>query len=97
MKIWIDDIRPAPEGYNWCKSVNEAKRVILSPNLDEKIELLDIDHDAGDYAIRGGDYIKLLDWLEETGRNYPIHIHSMNPVGVENMRRIIQKNGWIEV
>ena len=37
---------------------------------------------------------KLLNWLEETGRSYPIRIHSMNPVGVENMRRIIQRNGW---
>ena len=61
------------------------------------IELIDIDHDAGDYASDGGDYIKLLDWLEETGRNYPIHIHSMNPVGVANMRAIIQRNGWTEV
>jgi len=56
-----------------------------------------MDHDAGDYAIFGGDYIRLLDWLEETGRNYPIRIHSMNPVGVANMRRIIQRNNWKEV
>lgn len=62
-----------------------------------EIKLIDIDHDAGVYAVDGGDYIRLLDWLEETGRNYPIHIHSMNPVGVENMRRIIQRNGWSEV
>ena len=41
--------------------------------------------------------VKLLDWLEETGRSYPIHIHSMNPVGVANMRRIIEKNGWEEI
>ena len=61
------------------------------------ITLIDIDHDAGDYADDGGDYIKLLDWLEETGRNYPIRIHSMNPVGVANMRRIIERNGWTEV
>lgn len=60
-------------------------------------EILDIDHDAGDYAYDGGDYIKLLDWLEETGRNYPIHIHSMNPVGVEHMRAIIRRNGWKEI
>ena len=99
MKLWIDDVRPAPEGYWWCKSVSQAKRVITDPHVqfNYKIELIDIDHDAGDYAIYGGDYIKLLDWLEETGRNYPIRIHSMNPVGVENMRRIIQKNGWTEV
>lgn len=21
MKIWVDDVRPAPKGYVWCKSV----------------------------------------------------------------------------
>ena len=105
MKLWIDDVREAPEGYIWCKSVNEAKqwiwhygqRVDFDNNVVDDIELLDIDHDAGDYACDGGDYIKLLDWLEETGRSYPIHIHSQNPVGVENMRRIIERNGWREV
>ena len=100
MRLWVDDVRPAPEGYTWCQSVNEAKRIIdftdrvLCPY---EIDLIDLDYDAGEYAKYGGDYIKLLDWLEETGRNYPIRIHSMNPVGVANMRRIIEKNGWREV
>ena len=99
MKLWIDDVRPAPEGYYWCKSVNYAKRVIMDPHIqyNYKIELIDIDHDADEYAQYGGDYIKLLDWLEETGLSYPIHIHSMNPVGVANMRAIIKRNGWMEV
>ena len=112
MKLWIDDVRPAPEGYIWCKSVNSSKNAIEARELLNGItwhyddgttehlmpfELIDIDHDAGAYAGFGGDYIKLLDWLEETGRNYPIRIHSMNPVGVENMRAIIKKNGWTEV
>ena len=117
MKIWVDDVRPAPDGYVWVKSVNEAELLIVSKKSyenminsfdgglrklyefgnDTHIELIDIDHDAGEYASDGGDYIKLLDWLEEKGYNIPIHIHSMNPVGVANMRRIIQRNGWIEV
>ena len=105
MKLWIDDVRTPPEGYVWLKSVNDAIRYIeiygdyldFDNNLVDLVEIIDIDHDAGNYACYGGDYIKLLDWLEETGRNYPIHIHSMNPVGVENMRRIIQRNGWKEV
>lgn len=126
MKLWIDDVRPAPDGYTLCKTVNGAKNEILKAerqrekflkmakqglekhDLDyyngclklanrREIELIDIDHDAGEYASDGGDYIRLLDWLEETGRNYPIRIHSMNPVGIENMKRIIQKNGWTEV
>ena len=117
MKLWIDDVRSAPEGYVWIKSVNDAKRDIewleesynamMNQYLDRradledvefyKLELIDIDHDAGDYVIYGGDYIKLLDWLEETGRNYPIRIHSMNIVGVQNMRAIIERNDWKEV
>jgi hypothetical protein len=98
MKLWVDDVRPAPNGYVWCKSVGQTKQVIRNAELiHQPIELLDVDHDAGDYHFDGGDYIKLLDWLEETGRNYPIHIHSMNPVGRENMRAIIRRNGWTEV
>lgn len=107
MKIWVDDVRPAPEGYVWCHSVYRAikeiecreyeiKEFSKFENIDH-IELIDLDHDAGDYAQYGGGYICLLDWLEKTGRNYPIRIHSMNPVGRENMRRIIRKNGWTEV
>ena len=105
MKLWVDDVRPAPDGYIVCKTVDSAKKMIeiysswvdFDNNIVDCIELIDIDHDAGDYVRFGGDYIKLLDWLEETGRNYPIRIHSMNPVGVENMRRIIERNGWTEV
>lgn len=111
MKLWIDDVRPVPitsaipDDMEWkeVKSVNQAKAAIIQAEKFSKfdkifaIELIDIDHDAGDYAKDGGDYIKLLDWLEETGRNYPIRIHSANPVGVQNMRAIIQKNGWKEV
>lgn len=99
MKLWIDDVRPAPKGYVHTYSVNMAKALIESREAlgYDSIEVIDIDHDAGDFAQFGGDYIKLLDWLEETGRNYPIRIHSMNPVGVANMRVIIRKNGWEEV
>ena len=98
MKLWIDDVRPAPEGYIWALSVTTAKNDILRyERMGEPFELLNIDHDAGEYAQYGGDYIKLLDWLEETDRNYPIHIHSANPVGIANMRRIIQRNGWKEI
>ena len=136
MKLWIDDVRPAPEGYIWCKSVNIAKNILCKladtyvvdayaaekpyfttlchgekdleslreiwPNVKvvehiDPIELIDIDHDLGDYAKDGGDGVKLLDWLEETGRHYPIRIHSMNPVGAANMRRIIERNGWKEI
>ena len=112
MKIWLDDVRPSPEGYIHCHSVNEAIKQITIAERERSyakdaqlpmrtqywtIEVIDCDHDLGDYANDGGDGIKLLDWLEETERNYPIRIHSMNTVGIENMRRIIQRNSWTEI
>ena len=100
MKIWVDDLREAPKGYHWCKSVNETIKFIENIELRFKhfnIEIIDLDHDAGDYASDGGDYIKILDWLEETNRNYPIRLHTMNSVGRQNMLAIIQKNNWVYV
>lgn len=106
MKIWVDDVRPAPDGYVWCQTVNEAKHIIThvfslhhihhTANLPS-IDLLDLDHDAGEMSRWGGDYIKILDWLEKQNWSIPIKLHTMNPVGRENMRAIIQKNGWTEV
>ena len=104
MKIWIDDIRQPPDesGWFWCKSTNVAKVCIQAYENHEELSsiIIDLDHDAGDLAYDGGDYIKLLDWLEARGRvdgSYSFHIHSMNPVGVMNMRAIIEKNNWREI
>lgn len=100
MKLWVDDIRVCPDRfeYFWATTVNQAKQIIMDEEqVDNPLELLDLDHDAGDYEFGGGDYIRILDWLEETGRNCPIRIHSANAVGRENMRRIIERNGWTEV
>ncbi len=108
MKLWIDDRRKAPEGYTWCKSTNEALRMIR--NNPDDIELIDLDHDAGDYHEDGGDYINILGELErlchydETRKDwvprcikFKFRIHSANSVGVANMRAIIWHNGWEEV
>lgn len=99
LKIWVDDIRPAPEGYIWLKSVNEVKKYLADPHIlcNYEIKLIDLDHDAGDYAKDGGDYVRILDYLELVGYNGDLRIHSMNAVGVQNMRNIIQKNGWREI
>ena len=95
MKLWVDDVRPAPEGYIWLTTCTDVIGVI--GRSYNKIELLDLDHDSGDF---GRDYIDILNWAEEVfGEDFtiPIRIHSMNPVGVANMRRIIERNGWTEV
>lgn len=110
IRIWVDDVRPAPQGYQRIQTVNDAINAIRSYMIkwqtsghkdDYRIDEISLDHDAGDFAKHGGDYIKILDWMEEHQNEMPyiptFNIHSMNIVGVKNMRRIIQKNGWKEV
>ena len=105
--LWVDDVRLPPLDcyYNnchvrwlWATSVGDAKNIIKRrEEVGTPFVFISVDHDSGKYFSDGGDYIKLLDWLEETGRNYPIRIHSQNVVGVQNMRAIIQRNGWKEI
>ena len=92
IKIWLDDIRLAPNGYFHCRSVNEAKLKIAHCEAEKnQIEVIDCDHDLGDYAADGGDGIKLIDWLAERKTFYPIKLHTQNPVGRENMQREINR------
>lgn len=104
-KVWVDDIRPRPCLYSHgAVSVNEAVAFLI--HLGEHASgqtsiLLDLDHDAGDFVGNGGDFVEILNWIEKTGyaeKHPSLHlafrIHTMNPVGRENMTRIIRKNGW---
>lgn len=98
MKLWVDDMRPAPRGYYWCKTVDMALKFLNDPFID--IEELNLDHDAGDMVRWGGDYIEILNYMEirhhvyNTNFNFVIKFHSANPVGVQNMIRICQSNHW---
>jgi len=103
MKLWVDDVRQPPsDDWLWAKTVYEAITAIRMYEhqwFDDTITI-SLDHDAGDYAKNGGDYIKILNWLERKGivdTGYFFHIHSMNPVGVQNMRAIIEHNRWREI
>ena len=103
MRLWIDDTHPAPTGFVQVKTANEAKAAIRCYERTfsgEDTIVISLDHDADESAQDGKDYIEVLNWLESEGivdTGYFFHIHSMNPIGVENMRRIIQKNGWREI
>ena len=105
MNLWIDDVRPAPEGYIWIKTVSAAivaciEESYISYSGKTCLYLGDVslDHDAGEFGPP--DYIRFLEWLEEKQQaegckiDSKFHIHSMNPVGRENMMRIIKRNGW---
>lgn len=91
-KIYVDDVRPVPQGYIGTKSVDET--IALIEYIEENgatIECLDLDHDLGDYACFGGDAINILDYLVMEEKFYPILIHTANPVGRANMERMINR------
>mgnify|MGYP007002639964 FL=1 len=89
MKIWLDDLRKAPCGYVWCHSVNETILFIEKNKSD--IELIDLDHDLGDFAKDGGDAIYLMDYLIEKKLFYKLNFHTANPVGLTNMLRLYNR------
>lgn len=103
MKLWIDDMRKPPSNeWIWVQSTAQAIGSIHMydrQHHDDTI-IIDLDHDAGEFFRYGGDYIEILKWLERQGivdTGYFFHIHSMNPVDIQNMRAIIQHNGWREI
>ena len=89
MLLWVDDVRQPPsDEWIWVQSVAQAISTICmyERNMHDDTIMIDLDHDAGEFVKYGGDYIRILDWLEREGivdTGYFFHIHSMNPVGVQ--------------
>jgi hypothetical protein len=101
MKLWLDDIRPAPEDWMPVKSVDEAIHLsTLMYSIGEPWTEISLDHDLGEFYPLGGDGIDYIDWLCEATLDpdvmmwpYKITIHSGNPVGRDNMMRAIKRFG----
>lgn len=95
-KLWVDDERLPPADWIWLKTVNDVIAFLQNNSTDEDI-LISLDHDSGDFYQCGGDYINILNYLEAHEINADrliFHLHTMNPVGRQNMQRIIEHNGW---
>ena len=96
MKLWIDDLRPAPEDYIWIRSVSDARKIIeIAEGRKENIEIIDLDFDSGDYEYKGGQYIKIMDWLVFRGTLYPLVFHGQNCAEMEQMKRMYRKY-WLD-
>jgi hypothetical protein len=92
MKIWLDDLRPAPDdSWTWVKTSAEALSLLrdyyaadvgLAPINSDPITVMSFDHDLG-----GNDTSRpVMMWLAEYGGDrWPdaVLVHSMNPIGQE--------------
>lgn len=87
MKLWIDDIRKAPNGWVWVKTSTEAIKMLLSHPIEE----ISFDHDLGgeDTAYR---VAVLIETKAYEGKLPKMiwHVHSANPVGEKNIRMAMQ-------
>ena len=97
--IYIDDMRqPLIPGAIWVKSYDEAIAALIDitdlMDVDDSISLVvDFDHDLGERKT-GYDIAK---WLIDNGYIGKFRIHSMNPVGANNIRQLLKHYGWTEV
>lgn len=83
-KLWVDDIRRAPQGWHWAKTSTETIKALASQRWD----VMSLDHDLGgeDTSRRA------VLWLCENG-NWPdeVRVHSANPVGVEWLTGMVSR------
>ena len=79
MKLWLDDIRSAPEDYVWYKNVEEA--IGLIGDVEEYLGIDTIAFIDFDYNLNGR--IEFVNWLKETNRNYQLRAHINYPFGKE--------------
>jgi hypothetical protein len=107
MKLWLDDERPAPEGWTWVKTLEEAKQQLVTGQVEEA----SLDHDLGlrkigskKVKLSDGSIIEedvtieengthLVDWMAATNHwpKQKPRVHSMNPVGAQRMRQTIER------
>lgn len=109
MKIWHDDVRPAPESWLWARTNEEAVRLLCDHHPVEEISL---DHDLGFHDVvlpedpdelaevlilRGRSEetgLDLVRWMIDNDLVPPIvTIHSWNPAGAKAMAAALRSAG----
>lgn len=90
--IYIDDLRePLIPEAEWVKTYNEAVSVLRDIPKDCCLSV-DFDHDLG--SGKTGYDVAL--WLVENKYTGKFRVHSMNPVGRNNIRSLLIHYGWEE-
>jgi len=92
MNLWFDDIRPAPEGWDWAKSFDEAVALLKTGN----VENASLDHYMGLGQPTGYDLVM---WMEQN-QTWParsIYVHSADPVGRAKMKIVIGRNRSLQM
>lgn len=90
MKFWVDDIRPAPEGWVWIQTVGQA--AVYITGYADVIDEISLDHDLGHLKISGYDIACMIEELIRDGKMGRIKLtsHSANPVGRAKIEAVVK-------
>ena len=95
MKIWLDDERPMPDGYDRHVRTAEEAISILKSGI---VTVISLDHDLGENAGTGYEVACFIEEGAFSGTLSPmdVNIHSANPVGRNRMEQAINnaKKCW---
>jgi len=92
VKLWLDDMRPAPAG--WTLEGNYGEAIDLIAGHGPEITDVSLDHDLcpshsdGDFSD-GRTGCDVLQFLLESGLKPRIEIHTMNPAGLQRMTDLL--------
>lgn len=105
MRLWLDDTRPAPEGWVQARTAREAINILKQGGIEEA----SLDHDLGhcEACEKCSGYTSgcgcECHWTGQSVVIFMINegcwpktkprVHSMNPVGAANMRNAIDRYG----
>lgn len=90
MKIWLDDIRPAPDGWYRTYTVEQTLELLKT----KSVQALSLDNDLGNGLKEGYVVVdKLEEWVyfDSTFPIPEIVVHSSNASRKEYMNRVIYK------
>jgi hypothetical protein len=87
LRVWLDDIRPLPPGYNVHVTTAEDAINLLKTG---KVELISLDHDLGTEAT-GYDVAVFIEEAAyfKTLQPFEVRIHTANIVGEFKMQKAI--------
>ena len=91
MKLWLDDVRPAPDGWTWVGTAQNAIDLLVARG--QEVTEASLDHDLGTKQDGNwvAQYIARYKLLEP---GTPIRIHSWNPDGARTMAYWLSGAGY---
>jgi hypothetical protein len=103
-KLWLDDVRKPPFGWEWAKTYEEAVKILQGGD----VSLCSLDHDLGEEhyvhlqdphgyeenlkktTLATGYHVAL--YMAEQGIHPPfVWVHSMNPTGAEAICSLLNR------